>query len=351
MSDRAGSGEVFGLGTGDRIPDFERVDQRDQLFRLYQDCCGRSVVLAVIPDEESLSRRVLSDLRYASGLPGQPAMLALIPESINAADLSKSLSLDYPLLKDNGEVSSYVAGTPRTTPSVFALDANLRLLARLRPDPGWVANLRQTLANAQPAATRDVASAAPVLFIPRVFPRDHCADLMAFFEEGGSTVSGVLHGSGDDVEIVADPATKIRREKVLQKSALLDRVEALIARRVLPEIDRAFQFRVTRYEGFKVVRYEASEGGHFAVHRDNDGPDTAHRRFALTINLNAERHRGGELRFPEFGTDRYQPPTGGAIVFSCHLAHGVMPVTAGSRYALISFFYSDADNLAPLTPG
>ena len=337
-----------GLLSGDRIPDFERVDQHDKLLRLYQDCCGRSAVLAVIPDEESLSRRVLSDLRYANGLPGQPTMIALVPESTDAAALAKSLSIDYPVLRDNGEVSEYITGSNLRIPAVFALDANLRLLARLKPDPGWVANLRQNLAGAQPAATRDIASSAPVLFIPRAFPQDLCTDLIAFFDQGGSTVSGVLVNNAEGGEIQPDPTTKIRREKIMAPSDLLERVESLIARRVLPEIARAYQFRVTRYEGFKVVRYESADGGYFATHRDNDGLDTAHRRFALTINLNTERYRGGELRFPEYGADRYQPPTGGAVVFSCHLAHGVMPVTAGNRYALVSFFYTDADHLKPL---
>jgi hypothetical protein len=40
-----------------------------------------------------------------------------------------------------------------------------------------------------------------------------------------------------------------------------------------------------------------SDGGFFRAHRDNLSPATAHRRFALTLNLN-ESYQGGQLRFP-----------------------------------------------------
>lgn len=320
-----------GLATGDRVPDFERSDQNDELFHLYRDCCGRSVALAVIPDDEALARRTLSDLRYASGLPGQPVRLALAPEHVDIQALARRLSLDFPLLSDDGEVSRYLAGQPLTSPSVFALDPNLRLLARFRPDPGWVANLRQKLAGAAPAATRDVVTSAPLLFVPRVLPRSLCSEIIAYFDEGGSETS-------EASEPAAEQNAPVRREKPIADSPLLAEVERLVARRVLPEIHRAFQFRVSRYEAFRVVRYAASEGGQFVAHRDGDAADGDSRRFAMTLNLNAERHRGGDLRFPEYGTDRYQPPTGGAVVFSCQLAHAVTPVTAGNRYALLTYF-------------
>ena len=82
-------------------------------------------------------------------------------------------------------------------------------------------------------------------------------------------------------------------------------------------------------------------GGFFKPHRDNTTAGTAHRRFAVTINLNAGDYEGGDLRFPEFGSRTYRAPTGGAVVFSCALLHEATPVTRGKRYAFLPFLYDD----------
>ena len=119
-----------------------------------------------------------------------------------------------------------------------------------------------------------------------------------------------------------------------------------LGRRLLPEIVRAFQFPVTRFEVPKVVRYSAPEGsrpgGFFRPHRDNTTPDAAHRRFAMTLNLN-DGYEGGALTFPEFGPALYAPPAGGAIVFSCSLLHEATEVRSGDRYVLLTFFYGEAE--------
>ena len=109
----------------------------------------------------------------------------------------------------------------------------------------------------------------------------------------------------------------------------------------MPEIAKAFQFRVTRIERYIVACYDAADGGHFRAHRDNTTKGTAHRRFAVTVNLN-DGFDGGELWFPEFGPRRYRPPAGGAVVFSCSLLHEATRVTRGVRYATLPFLYDDA---------
>jgi len=99
---------------------------------------------------------------------------------------------------------------------------------------------------------------------------------------------------------------------------------------------------VTRMERYIVACYDASVGGYFQPHRDNTTKGTAHRRFAVTINLNTEDYAGGALMFPEYGRTVYRPPTGGAVVFSCTLLHQALPVTKGRRYAFLPFLYDDA---------
>jgi len=108
-------------------------------------------------------------------------------------------------------------------------------------------------------------------------------------------------------------------------------------------IRRAYQYEPTRIERHIVARYDAEEGGFFKPHRDNTTKGTAHRRFAVTLNLNAEEYEGGDLRLPEFGPQAYRAPTGGALVFSCSLLHEALPVTKGRRYAYLPFLYGERD--------
>ena len=61
----------------------------------------------------------------------------------------------------------------------------------------------------------------------------------------------------------------------------------------------------------------------------------------MTLNLNDESYRGGELRFPEYGNALFRARTGEAVLFSCSLQHQVLPVTNGRRFALLSFFYDE----------
>ena len=61
----------------------------------------------------------------------------------------------------------------------------------------------------------------------------------------------------------------------------------------------------------------------------------------MSINLNLEQFEGGELRFPEFGGQRYRPANGTAIVFSSSLLHEALHVTSGHRLVLLAFLFGD----------
>lgn len=183
---------------------------------------------------------------------------------------------------------------------------------------------------------------APVLILPRVFEPDFCRTLIGLYESHGGGESGFMREVDGKTVPVFDQRHKRRSDHTLSDQTIRDAARMRIERRVLPEIRKAFQFRVTRTERYIVACYDAAKGGHFRAHRDNTTKGTAHRRFALSINLNAEEFAGGDLCFPEFGSRRYRPPTGGAVVFSCSLLHEATPVTAGRRYAFLPFLYDEA---------
>lgn len=183
---------------------------------------------------------------------------------------------------------------------------------------------------------------APVLLLPRVFEPELCRRLIGHYEALGGQDSGFMRDVGGRTVGIVDFSHKRRLDCAIEDEELKRAARERIERRLVPEIRKAFQFKVTRMERYIVCCYEAETGGHFNAHRDDTTFGTAHRRFAVTINLDAESYEGGDLSFPEFGTRRYRAPTGGAVVFSCSLLHKVWPVTKGKRYAFLPFLYDEA---------
>ncbi|TWB73548.1 2-oxoglutarate-Fe(II)-dependent oxygenase superfamily protein [Nitrospirillum amazonense] len=187
-----------------------------------------------------------------------------------------------------------------------------------------------------------MAVQAPVLVVPRVFEPDFCRLLIALHQDRGGLDSGVMNEVDGRLVGVYDYSRKRRRDYFMEEEALCQAATQRIARRLLPQVRQAFAFEATRMERHVVACYDAAEGGYFRPHRDNTSAGTAHRRFAVTLNLNTEDYEGGELRFPEFGPHTYRAPTGGAVVFSCSLLHEALPVTRGRRYAYLPFLFDEA---------
>ena len=183
---------------------------------------------------------------------------------------------------------------------------------------------------------------APVLIVPRVFEPELCRRLIDLYEaEGQAYQSGVMRKLADDSVPVVDEFKK-RRDAYIDEGLLRQEIMTRVQARLLPEIEKAFQVRITRMERYVVGCYDSRDGGYFWPHRDNSTPATAYRRFALSINLNTEEFEGGALRFPEFGPRTYRPPTGGAAGFCCSLLHEATAVTKGRRYAFLPFLYDEA---------
>ncbi|MCY7399318.1 MAG: 2OG-Fe(II) oxygenase [Sphingomonas bacterium] len=183
---------------------------------------------------------------------------------------------------------------------------------------------------------------APVLVVPQVLPPMMCQTLVNCYEANGGRPTGSMSDDGGLTTHKVDSAFKRRSDYEIEDEALIATLKAHVTRTLCPLIERAFQFEATRVERWLVACYDGAEKGMFRPHRDNTTKATAHRKFACTINLNAEEYDGGDLRFPEFGNRDYRAPTGGAVVFSCSLLHEARPVTRGRRYALLPFFYDDA---------
>jgi predicted 2-oxoglutarate/Fe(II)-dependent dioxygenase YbiX/peroxiredoxin len=229
-------------------------------------------------------------------------------------------------------------GSGHYRPHWLLLDRALRIRGMFPIDAGAAA-----LAALEAAAKAPpLPPLAPVLIVPDIFEPQLCRHLISLYETNGGEESGFMREVDGKTVMLTDPSHKRRRDYLIEEPALQQQLALRVRRRLNPMIARAFQFEVTRMERYIVACYDAEKGGHFRPHRDNTTKGTAHRRFAVTINLNAGDFEGGDLRFPEFGPATYRAPTGGAVVFSCSLLHEATPVTRGTRYAFLPFLYDEA---------
>lgn len=223
------------------------------------------------------------------------------------------------------------------------LDPTLRVLKVLpfAKDQGDIAELLAYL-DALPPASRFTGFdlQAPILVLPNVFEREFCRKLIGLYETHGGEESGFMREVNGQTVAVHDHGHKRRRDYTIDDPELIKETQTRFVRRINPMVQRAHQFRPTRMERYIVSCYAAEDEAHFRAHRDNTTKGTAHRRFAVSVNLNDD-FDGGEVSFPEYGPKSFKAPIGGAVVFSCSLLHAVSKVTRGRRYAFLPFLYDD----------
>jgi predicted 2-oxoglutarate/Fe(II)-dependent dioxygenase YbiX len=340
--------ETQGLGRGERAPAFVLRLQQGTPTRFYAIAGGRPVVLIFCESDRSDMVRSFST-QLEAGAPGRVSVFAVqYAESLEASSQETSHA-DHGFLPVFCDVDGKVRTAYRLPADggtmLYLLDPNLRVLEALSlADPGRTARaITAIVADAFPETEPvEVLAQAPVLLIPNILPPQVCAELMDVWENQGNVETGVEQSHAGRREDIIRPDRKRRRDHIVQDDRLMRRLISTIGRRVMPEVWKAFAFQATRFEGFKIVCYDAAAGGFFRAHRDNLSPSTAHRRFALTLNLNDD-YEGGHLRFPEYGSHLYRPETGCALLFSCAHLHEVTEVTEGRRFALLSFLFGDAE--------
>lgn len=223
-------------------------------------------------------------------------------------------------------------------PAAVIVDAAGRLAAVMKQACGQDAlSVVQSLHAATAPAT--VQLQAPVLLVERVLEPELCSRLIAHWQKGDKRSDGVASVGG---AANADSDIKRRSDVPVDDAALYGVLRDTLVRRVLPAILQAFQTRIVQIEMPRIGCYDAQSGGWFRRHRDNTTPYTAHRQFAISLNLNpTDEYDGGHVRFPEFGCQRYQPQAGAALVFSCSLLHEAVPVTRGRRFGLFTFVHDE----------
>jgi predicted 2-oxoglutarate/Fe(II)-dependent dioxygenase YbiX/peroxiredoxin len=346
------------LTVGDPVPWFEtRASGRDHVR--FDSAAGRYIVLSLLGSMALPRSRAFLEAVQARRMEFDFTRAIFLGLSIDPADESEGRAVaDLPrigfLWDFERAISTQLGALPDGTPTGAAIGAYRPYTVVTGPDlrvirvfgfdePGkQAAALFDFLAGLPDLADESrVERHAPVLILPNVFEPAFCRFLIDAYERNGGKESGfMIERDGMTVGRI-DHAMKSRSDHEIEDEGLRTNLRARLARRLIPEVKKCFQFTASRVERHMVACYDAATHGFFRAHRDDTTRGTAHRRFALTINLNAEDHDGGDLRFPEFGRRTYRAPTGGAVVFSCSLLHEATPVTSGKRYAYLPFLYDE----------
>jgi predicted 2-oxoglutarate/Fe(II)-dependent dioxygenase YbiX len=340
------------LEPGDRLPTmfqacagrpkfaFNTLAGRFQLFAFFlsaDDAAIRDAVAAV-----AARRDLFDDVQAAftgvSIVPGDraaPGLADAEPGVRFAWDFDRSMSTACGAVPLNGD--------PQKGASVarkwVLVDPSLHVLAVWPMRETSVETVIAALEALPPPDTfGGVTRPAPVLVLPNVLEPDYCRHLIGLHEaSGGGTEVGFFR----DGKQVLDPGFKRRRDLTLSDPAEIRELNERLDRRVLPEIERLFFMRAHFIERHVIGCYRGEDGGHFQPHIDNGDPPTAHRRFAVSVNLN-DGFDGGEIVFPEYGMAGLKPPPGWAVVFPCAILHAVRRVTSGQRYAFLPFLYDQS---------
>jgi peroxiredoxin/predicted 2-oxoglutarate/Fe(II)-dependent dioxygenase YbiX len=347
------------LSIGEPAPWFTAATTKNPTYQ-FETVAGRYVVLCFFKSAAELaSQQVLTDLSEHRALfndqtccffgvsidPEDQSRLAdQLPGVRFFWDFDQAVSKLYGVVNDDGVEGDRSQNTYQSCS--YILDERLRIAAVLPFSPQsetHVNQLIEALSKLPPLPEPNPASVqAPVLVVPRIFEPEFCQTLIGYYNQLGGEPSGFMRQVDGRTLYISDDSFKRRRDQDIVDESLRTAAVSRLLNRLVPEIEKAFQFKATRIERHIVACYDSESKGFFRPHRDNTTKGTAHRKFAVSLNLNTGEYEGGLLRFPEFGRQTYTAPAGGAVVFSCSLLHEATPVTAGCRYAYLPFLYDDA---------
>lgn len=343
------------LEPGDRIPSFKTSSRANPTFS-FDSVAGRWLVLGCLgslgwPQIAHSMRAMTAAIDLFDDRQASLFLLSADPKDKQQDRVPDRLPGLRVLLDTNLTVSKTLGavGNDATTandyrPFWIVMDPGLtiRAVVPLSADAREVAQILTMLRNAPPPESYlGFPVPPPVLILPDVFEPAFCSHLIDLYHRNGAEVSGFMRDVDGKTLAVHDPSFKVRRDFVIDDPTIIKATQARIMRKVIPQIERVHFFRCSRMERYMVGGYPADEGGHFRPHRDNTTLGTAHRRFAVSINLNDD-FEGGAVSFPEYSPHGIKAPRGAAVVFSCSLLHAVGQVTCGTRYAFLPFLYDDA---------
>lgn len=331
---------------GDIAPGFKLMSVKGEIIDLRADhLAGKPAILIVLPEDRNITELAFlaDEASFFAKLGTRIYVLAADRQQlengpdclVGMPDNEKKLmnALGYQGVGQQSEIDLFLIAPNRHIAGIYS---GLHHLGALK-------NRLQQMVTSYLSAR--LSNHAPVLMIPDILSPEECKYLINIYAMQGHVFVEPSHGETQqktDYKMrIPEYGRKDRIDHWIKQPDTNRYIDERLARRLFPEIQKAFQYRITRREDYRIGCYEGERGGELHGHRDNSSPKVAHRRFACSINLNSEDFEGGEIRFPEFGNHLYRPPTGAAIVFSSSLLHEPMHVTSGKRFVLLAFLYGD----------
>lgn len=327
------------LLTGDPAPTFAAPGVNNPRY-VFDTAAGRYLLLVIVPAGPAVARAVetIQNRRPLFNDHHASAFVLIVGRDEDRGTRKDAVpGLRFLFDEDAAVAARYEAAKAERW---ILIDPALHIMSMVGPDQA-AALIERMAALPPPARHAGPEMSAPVLMTPRIFEPAFCEQLIALYRHVGGAPSGFMREVDGVTTLVMSDQHKRRSDVLIEDGDLQNQVVARLTRRLLPQIQKVFHYKATRIERYLVARYDAETGGFFRPHRDNTTKGTAHRQFAVSINLNAD-YEGGDLRFPEFGPRTYRPPPGGAVVFSCSVLHEATAVTKGERFAFLPFLYDDA---------
>jgi hypothetical protein len=335
------------LAVGDIAPNCVLPGLDGAVVDLLADAiAGHPIVLIFCASFDQDSQKALAGFQTRGGaFAAAEALIFVITNE--PAKVAVGLGIHLPILLDRKEdVFREFSVRGRSGPTTIILRPNHHVVAILEnaPEDQPIAALAIVERLTTERQTITVIGHPPVLIVPDVLSFADCRRLIDIYENRGKIFAppgpALDHYGGEDYKMhVPEYGREDRIDHFLFDRDTIAFLDRRIAGRIFPEIIKAFHYRVTRYETLRIGSYQGERRGKLHGHRDNFDPRTAYRRFAVSINLNTEEFSGGDLRFPEFGDQRYRPETGAAMIFSSSLLHEALQVTAGRRLVLLAFLF------------
>ncbi|MBM3571144.1 MAG: redoxin domain-containing protein, partial [Alphaproteobacteria bacterium] len=333
------------IQTGDRAPNFALPRTAEAATMFYEFARGVPMLLYFFdridqgPGHDGFEALVARSAAIAEH--GQVLAVCRSPVAATSAALERR-DLNFVVVSDEpGHVSAaFAQGAGRASSDglTFLLDANQRVIEVVpgAGAPAVEAAWARLSDLPRPAGGSQRDALAPVLIIPNVLDDAWCRRIIEIWRTRGHEEGSVATTRNEAGRAINYGAKKRLDHHVTDLNLARD-IALTIGPRLASETTKAFFFDEFKLDSFVICAYDSARGDFFKPHRDNLIPALAHRRFAVTINLNTDEFEGGGLRFAEYGAHTYRPPQGGAIVFSCSLLHEVLSPTKGTRFALLTF--------------
>lgn len=176
-----------------------------------------------------------------------------------------------------------------------------------------------------------------IMVVDSALPNKLCADIL---EEYGKSTEWKPAGIGEDNSIhdirkcegISMSEYEVIKDNFVRKE-LDNQVHSCLTKAIEKYFEKFNSAMCFRDTGYELLRY--SVGGKYDEHIDYN-PNVI-RNLTVSFNLNDE-YKGGEFSFFN-NTNLYKLKRGSCIIFPSNFMfpHGIMPVTEGIRYAIITW--------------